>query len=201
MTARGKLQRMVAGEISVIGRNTQGVRIMSLDEGDTLAAIVRVPRDEDGSGNGAAARAAGSVPREQPIRGQQWPGKSRGLTRARRRAIADRLDRQATDDAVTGSKSQPRAKGRGSRPALKGRLKHMSRRALITGITGQDGAYLAEFLLEQGLRSSRHGAPREHRGLRAHGAFALAAAFAPGRSARSAFDRHALKRGAPARSL
>src|SRR3972149_1634996 len=31
MTARGKLQRMVAGEISIIGRNTQGVRIMSLD--------------------------------------------------------------------------------------------------------------------------------------------------------------------------
>ena len=31
----------------MIGRNTQGVRIMSLDEGDTLAAVVRVPRDED----------------------------------------------------------------------------------------------------------------------------------------------------------
>ncbi len=46
MTARGKLQRVVAGEISVIGRNTQGVRIMSLDEGDTLAAIVPVPREE-----------------------------------------------------------------------------------------------------------------------------------------------------------
>ena len=45
MTARGKLQRLVAGEISVIGRNTQGVRIMSLDEGDTVAAVVRVPRD------------------------------------------------------------------------------------------------------------------------------------------------------------
>jgi DNA gyrase subunit A len=57
MTARGKLQRMVAGEISVIGRNTQGVRIMSLDEGDTLAAIVRVPRDETAS-NGTAAVAA-----------------------------------------------------------------------------------------------------------------------------------------------
>ena len=26
----------------------------------------------------------------------------------------------------------------------------MTRRALITGITGQDGAYLAEFLLEKG---------------------------------------------------
>ncbi|HVB94659.1 MAG TPA: GDP-mannose 4,6-dehydratase, partial [Acidimicrobiales bacterium] len=26
----------------------------------------------------------------------------------------------------------------------------MARRALITGVTGQDGSYLAEFLLEQG---------------------------------------------------
>ncbi len=46
MTARGKIQRTAAGEISVIGRNTQGVRIMSLDAGDALAAVVRVPRDE-----------------------------------------------------------------------------------------------------------------------------------------------------------
>ncbi|HVW36679.1 MAG TPA: DNA gyrase C-terminal beta-propeller domain-containing protein, partial [Pirellulales bacterium] len=48
MTARGKIQRIVAGEISVIGRNTQGVRIMTLDEDDTLAAAVRVPREEGG---------------------------------------------------------------------------------------------------------------------------------------------------------
>jgi DNA gyrase subunit A len=46
MTARGKIQRIAAREISTIGRNTQGVRIMSLDDDDTLAAIVRVPRDE-----------------------------------------------------------------------------------------------------------------------------------------------------------
>ena len=46
MTARGKLQRVKANEISTIGRNTQGVRIMSLDEGDKLAAIVRVPKEE-----------------------------------------------------------------------------------------------------------------------------------------------------------
>ncbi len=44
MTARGKIQRITASDISVIGRNTQGVRIMTLDEGDTLAAVVRVPR-------------------------------------------------------------------------------------------------------------------------------------------------------------
>ncbi len=32
MTVRGKIQRIAAKDISVIGRNTQGVRIMSLDE-------------------------------------------------------------------------------------------------------------------------------------------------------------------------
>ena len=46
MTARGKIQRLEVSEISVIGRNTQGVRIMGLSEGDTLAAVVRVPPEE-----------------------------------------------------------------------------------------------------------------------------------------------------------
>jgi len=46
MTARGKLQRIRASDISVIGRNTQGVRIMSLDEGDSIVAVVRVPPEE-----------------------------------------------------------------------------------------------------------------------------------------------------------
>lgn len=47
MTSRGKIQRIKAAEISIIGRNTQGVRIMSLDESDSLAAVVRVPKDAD----------------------------------------------------------------------------------------------------------------------------------------------------------
>jgi len=46
ITAGGKIQRIAAKDVSVIGRNTQGVRIMSLDEGDTLAAVVRVPPDD-----------------------------------------------------------------------------------------------------------------------------------------------------------
>ncbi|MGH7139819.1 MAG: DNA gyrase C-terminal beta-propeller domain-containing protein, partial [Pirellulales bacterium] len=48
MTARGKIQRVAASEISVIGRNTQGVRIMTLDEDDGVAGVVRVPREERG---------------------------------------------------------------------------------------------------------------------------------------------------------
>ena len=47
MTGGGKIQRIRAADVSVIGRNTQGVRIMTLDEEDTLAAVVRVPRDEE----------------------------------------------------------------------------------------------------------------------------------------------------------
>ena len=47
MTSRGKIQRIACSDIKTIGRNTQGVRIMSLDEDDTLAAVVRVPPDED----------------------------------------------------------------------------------------------------------------------------------------------------------
>lgn len=46
MTAKGKIQRIKAAEISIIGRNTQGVRIMNVDDGDSLIAIVRVPPEE-----------------------------------------------------------------------------------------------------------------------------------------------------------
>lgn len=47
MTAGGKIQRIKASDVGVIGRNTQGVRIMSLGTDDSLAAVVRVPKEED----------------------------------------------------------------------------------------------------------------------------------------------------------
>ena len=46
MTAHGKIQRVNVQEIKSIGRNTQGVRIMRVDEGDSLAAVVPVPPSE-----------------------------------------------------------------------------------------------------------------------------------------------------------
>ena len=46
MTARGKIQRVNVREIRPMGRNTQGVRIMRVDDGDTLAAVVPVPPSE-----------------------------------------------------------------------------------------------------------------------------------------------------------
>ena len=54
MTSRGKIQRIKVADIGIIGRNTQGVRIMGLDKDDSLSVIARVPRDEleehDGEG-------------------------------------------------------------------------------------------------------------------------------------------------------
>ena len=46
MTAKGKIQRIKAADVNVIGRNTQGVRIMNVDEGDSLVAVVRIPAEE-----------------------------------------------------------------------------------------------------------------------------------------------------------
>ena len=53
MTSGGKIQRIACSDLGVIGRNTQGVRIMRLSDDDTLAVIARVPRDEnDGDDDG-----------------------------------------------------------------------------------------------------------------------------------------------------
>ena len=75
MTAKGKIQRIEAADISVIGRNTQGVRIMNVDEDDSLIAVVRVPpeeaSEEDGSGgtgNDRAARPVADGPRRSDQR-------------------------------------------------------------------------------------------------------------------------------------
>jgi DNA gyrase subunit A len=59
MTARGKIQRVRSAEIRITGRNTQGVRIMNLDEGDSLVAVVCVPKGE-------AADAVADVPEAAP---------------------------------------------------------------------------------------------------------------------------------------
>ena len=60
MTARGKIQRVRAGEIRLTGRNTQGVRIMNLEEDDTLVAVVCVPKGE------ASEAVAAEVPPTTP---------------------------------------------------------------------------------------------------------------------------------------
>jgi DNA gyrase subunit A len=46
VTRNGQIVRTAASGISVIGRATQGVRCISLRDGDQLVACAKVPTDE-----------------------------------------------------------------------------------------------------------------------------------------------------------
>jgi DNA gyrase subunit A len=63
ITARGKIQRVRVSDVSIIGRNTQGVRIMSLDDDDALVAVKCVPREE---GEEAVSDDEGPTPPNPP---------------------------------------------------------------------------------------------------------------------------------------
>lgn len=62
MTQNGITIRMKTDGISVIGRNTQGVRLVRLDEGDKVTAIAGVVKDEEDSG--AVQDAAEKAPKD-----------------------------------------------------------------------------------------------------------------------------------------
>lgn len=49
VTSGGKLVRLRASDISVIGRNTQGVRIVTLDENERVTSVTRLSEDENAS--------------------------------------------------------------------------------------------------------------------------------------------------------
>lgn len=46
VTAQGMIQRIRALDISQVSRNTQGVRVIRLDEGDALVSLARVPPED-----------------------------------------------------------------------------------------------------------------------------------------------------------
>ncbi|MBI2549697.1 DNA gyrase subunit A [Candidatus Woesearchaeota archaeon] len=55
VSSKGNIIRMAAKDISIISRNTQGVRLMRLDAGDEVVSIAKVPRDStNGGGNGGS---------------------------------------------------------------------------------------------------------------------------------------------------
>lgn len=52
MTTGGILIRQPVKDVRIIGRNTQGVRLIRLEEGDQIADITTVPHEEDGEEGG-----------------------------------------------------------------------------------------------------------------------------------------------------
>jgi DNA gyrase subunit A len=57
ITRNGVIIRSPVEGIRVIGRNTQGVRVMNLDDGDLVVDVARVVKEDEGAeeGNGAEA--------------------------------------------------------------------------------------------------------------------------------------------------
>jgi DNA gyrase subunit A len=55
ITAQGMVNRTHVREVRMVGRNTQGVRIMNLNEGDKIASIAKVAQENiEPNGEGAA---------------------------------------------------------------------------------------------------------------------------------------------------
>ena len=69
ITANGKIIRMDISGISRIGRATQGVRLIQLEEGDAVASAIRtVEREEEGK---SAPVATAPDEDEEPMQGEE----------------------------------------------------------------------------------------------------------------------------------
>ncbi len=62
ITQQGMVNRTQADEIRITGRNAQGVRVMNLNEGDRLASVAKVAREEGVEEDGAAADPSAAPP-------------------------------------------------------------------------------------------------------------------------------------------
>ena len=60
VTSKGKIQRLRAADISTIGRNTQGVRIMKLDKDDSVASCAVIASEDLATENVAGAEGTGT---------------------------------------------------------------------------------------------------------------------------------------------
>ena len=70
VTQQGKIIRMDVEGISVIGRATQGVRLLDVEEGDSVVSVARLPeRDEEAEGR----RCRGAGRDERRLAGEEEP--------------------------------------------------------------------------------------------------------------------------------
>jgi DNA gyrase subunit A len=72
ITPQGMVNRTRVEEIRVVGRNTQGVRIMNLNEGDKIASVAKVAK-EDVESTALKPEDIGDTPEETPPTGEMPP--------------------------------------------------------------------------------------------------------------------------------
>lgn len=70
VTAGGIIQRIRVRDVSRVGRGTQGVRIIKLDEGDKLVSLARVPSDDIEAEAAAVASEVAALPPAAPTIGE-----------------------------------------------------------------------------------------------------------------------------------
>jgi len=73
ITSGGKIIRLPVCEIRVIGRNTQGVRLIGLGDDDHLVSVARVMKEESDAGDRASEPAAQGSPAEEPAAEEPTP--------------------------------------------------------------------------------------------------------------------------------
>jgi len=61
ITRHGVIIRLPVDGIRVIGRNTQGVKVMNLDAGDTVVDVARVVKEDEGGAEEVAGADAGAA--------------------------------------------------------------------------------------------------------------------------------------------
>ena len=61
ITEKGMIIRLNTADISTIGRNTQGVRLIQLEEGDHLVSVARLAEREEGDEGGGPPRPDAAV--------------------------------------------------------------------------------------------------------------------------------------------
>src|SRR5258708_27088819 len=65
ITEKGMIIRLNTADISTIGRNTQGVRLIQLEEGDHLVSVARLAEREEGDEGGGPPRPDGPADGKQ----------------------------------------------------------------------------------------------------------------------------------------
>ena len=72
ISQQGKILRMVSRDVRAIGRATQGVRLLGVEEGDQVVSVARLAeREEEENGNGSAGAEGGGG--ETPPAGESTP--------------------------------------------------------------------------------------------------------------------------------
>ena len=107
-TTGGIVIRTTVADIRPIGRNTQGVRLISVDDGDTVSSLAKLPEEElaDAEVDGATSSLDGRRRRPTPTAAARRPstGPTSSTTASAEAEASDHIDEtQENGDPTLGT--------------------------------------------------------------------------------------------------